>query len=119
MDEATYAPKLDRSMSEISWDQTAREISALIRALDPWPGAFTTLGGKRIKLFLSSVEDGGQTDLIPGRVAGHSKDALHIETGGGIVRIRELQVPGKGRLNAGDFLRGFPSGTRDTAGEMR
>jgi len=107
-EQATYAPKLDRSISEVNWNQSASEISAIIRALDPWPGAFTTFKGKRVKLFSSSIEEEGQIDLFPGRVAGLSEEALYVETGEGIVLIRELQLPGKGRLTAGDFLRGFP-----------
>ena len=104
---ATYAPKLDRSMSEVRWDQPARAVSAQIRALDPWPGAYTLVGGKTIRLFSSGVENVDRTDVQPGRVVGHSEDALHVETGEGIVLIRELQTPGKSRLGAGDFLRGF------------
>ncbi len=107
-EQATYAPKLDRSISEVNWNKSASEISAIIRALDPWPGAFTTFKGKRVKLFSSSIEGEGRIDLYPGRVSGLSEEALYVETGEGIVVIRELQLPGKGRLAAGDFLRGFP-----------
>ncbi|MBW1780284.1 MAG: methionyl-tRNA formyltransferase [Deltaproteobacteria bacterium] len=109
---ATYAPKIDRGLSVISWDRSARAISALIRALDPWPGAVTLAGGKEIKLFSSGIDDrqGPHPQLggIPGRVAGYSDAGLMVETGEGCVRIRELQAPGRRRLPASDFLRGFP-----------
>jgi len=104
---ATYAPKIDRNMSMIKWDRSAQDISALIRALDPWPGAFSRLGGQEIKLFLSQVADNDSLGLTPGRVSGHSEGALEVETARGVVRIRELQIPGKKRLPAMDFLRGF------------
>jgi methionyl-tRNA formyltransferase len=106
--EATYAPKIDRHMSLVKWDRAAHDISALIRALDPWPGAFTKLGGKEIKLFSSRVADEEGPNGIPGMVAGHSEGYLQVETGKGVVLIRELQIPGKKRLSATDFLRGFP-----------
>ena len=105
--EATYATKIDRGMSLIKWDRPANAISSLIRALDPWPGAFTTLEGKKIKLFSSRVTDKEVRDEVPGRVAGQSESALLVETGNGLIEIVELQIPGKKRLPAGDFLRGF------------
>ncbi len=105
---ATYAPKIDRSMSLIKWDQPARAISAHIRALDPWPGAFTTLGEMKIKLFLSRVTDEIRTDVVPGRISGHLQGALEVETARGVIGVREMQISGKKRLAANDFLRGFP-----------
>jgi methionyl-tRNA formyltransferase len=104
---ATYAAKIDKGMSRVKWDQSAQTISSFIRALDPWPGAFTTLGGKNIKLFSSRVIDEQHTEGMPGRVAGFSDGALEVETGKGIVQIRELQAPGKRRLPAKEFFRGF------------
>ena len=104
---STYAPKIDRDMSLVSWQKPAETVSALIRALDPWPGAFTKLRGKDIKIFSSKVADKERIGL-PGRVAGHDEAGLMVETGKGTVKIRELQIPGKRRLSAKDFLRGFP-----------
>ena len=105
---ATYATKIDREMSLVSWDQPAHTVSALIRALDPWPGALTTLEGREIKLFSSRVLGEERLGTVPGKVARQVEDALEVETGRGVIEIRELQIPGKKRLVAGDFLRGFP-----------
>ena len=107
-DEASYAPKIDRGMSLIKWDQPAHAISALIRALDPWPGAVTTVKGKDIKVFSSGIMDEKRTNALPGRVIGYVGGALEVETGNGVMLLRELQSPGRKRLPAGDFLRGFP-----------
>jgi methionyl-tRNA formyltransferase len=104
---ATYADKIDKEMSRIDWTRGAKEISALIRGLDPIPGAFTTLGEIHIKLFSSTVSDENFAGTIPGRVLGKEGDFLNIETGKGIISVRELQYPGKKRLPAGEFLRGF------------
>jgi methionyl-tRNA formyltransferase len=105
--EATYASKIDRGMSRVKWNQSAKTISSFIRALDPWPGAVTTAGDKNIKLYSSRVVDEKNTEGVPGRISGISDGALQVETGKGIVHIRELQAPGKRRLPAEEFIRGF------------
>jgi methionyl-tRNA formyltransferase len=105
---ATYAAKIDRNTGRILWDRSANQISALIRGLDPWPGAFTTIKGKTLKLFSSrvmTVEDAG---TVPGRIKGHSKEGLFVETADGIIGVGALQLAGRKRLGAWDFLRGFP-----------
>ncbi|MDY7037374.1 MAG: methionyl-tRNA formyltransferase, partial [Thermodesulfobacteriota bacterium] len=62
---------------------------------------------KHIKLFASSVVDEACHDAVPGRVL-RVGGALHVETGKGVIKIREIQYPGKKRLSASAFLRGFP-----------
>ena len=104
---ATYAPKIDRGVSLIKWDNPAETVSALIRAFDPWPGAFTRIHGKDIKCFSSRVVDRGRVG-IPGRVSGFERGGLEVETVRGAVQIRALQIPGKKRLPVKDFLMGFP-----------
>ena len=110
---ATYAPKIDKNRSMIMWERDAKEVSAHIRALDPIPGAYTNLGENRIKFFFSRVSDNQRLDTIPGRVIREDKKSLKVETGKGVVEIREIQYPGKKRLPVGDFLKGFdlPDGT--------
>ena len=105
---ATYASKIEKGHGLIDWNEEAVRISALIRALDPRPGAYTTLGGKGIKLFSSRVVDEGRQGGIPGRVAGERDEGIQVETLKGVVEIRELQYSGRKRLPASDFLRGFP-----------
>jgi len=105
---ATYASKIEKSDSLIDWKQTANRIFCLIRALDPRPGAYTLLEGKQIKLFSSTVVDKRGLDGVPGRVVRHTREAIHVDTGQGMVGIREIQSPGKKRLSIFDFLRGFP-----------
>lgn len=105
---ATYAPKIHKGISLIDWNRTARSISALIRGLDPWPGAVGSVKGREVKFFSSKVVHTQRTDLCPGRVARNSKEGLLVETAADLVLIRELQAPGRKRLRAADFLRGFP-----------
>lgn len=105
---ATYAPKIERSDSLVDWKQPAMRISCHIRALDPKPGAYTLLKGKQIKLFSSTVVEKGGLDGVPGRVVRNTRETIHVDTGQGMIGIREIQYPGKKRLPISDFLRGFP-----------
>lgn len=105
---ASYASKIERRDSLVDWKQPATRISCLMRALDPRPGAYTLLEGKQIKLFSSTVVEKAGLDGVPGRVVRHTKDAIHVDTGQGMIGIREIQYPGKKRLSIPDFLRGFP-----------
>lgn len=104
---ASYAHKIERRDSLIDWKEPAIKISALILALDPRPGAYTLLQGKEIKLFSSRVVDEDSLDLVPGRVVRPMKGGLYVETGKGVIEIREIQYPGKKRLSTPEFLRGF------------
>ncbi len=106
--EATYAPKISRDMALIRWDQPARAVSALIRALDPWPGAYTTVKGKVLKVFSARVIDEKAKNAIPGSVVRQEEGVFYVQAADGIVEIKELQMPGKKRLAAAVFLRGFP-----------
>lgn len=105
---ATYAEKIDRRMGLVDWSESAGRISALIRALDPWPGAYTTARGKTLKLFSAGALPDDSRRTVPGRIAGIDGGELRVETGRGIVRIGALQTPGKKRLSLEDFLRGHP-----------
>ena len=104
---ATYAEKISRDTGRILWDRPADHISALIRGLDPWPGAYTTVNGKTLKLFSPRVVKVGGTGMAPGRVREHSREGLLVETGDGVILLKGLQLAGKKRLGALDFLRGF------------
>lgn len=111
--EATYAPKIEKDTGRIDWTERAGRISALIRALDPRPGAYTALDDKEIKLFSARVSDEEPGDRVPGRVILPKPGVFHVETGQGVVEIGEIQYPGKRKLPVADFLRGFslPEGT--------
>jgi methionyl-tRNA formyltransferase len=104
---ASYAPKIKRSMGLIDWSRDATQLSCLIRALDPRPGAYTILEDKEIKLFSPMVHNDYQPDPVPGQVRGNTKTGMMIATGKGILEIRDIQYPGKKRMPVQDFLRGF------------
>ena len=114
---ATYAPKIEKTMIHIDWNQPAPKISALIRALDPVPGARTTLEGKEVKLFSSWVmANGGQTG-DPGMVLNNNQEAFFVKTAHGAVGIGEIQAPGRKRMPVADFMRGFPLSEKTILGK--
>jgi methionyl-tRNA formyltransferase len=104
---ATYASKIQKKDALVDWTPPAFEISCLIRALDPSPGAYTLLNGEKLKLFSSTVVEENGTNDVPGRILRCKEDEIHVQSGQGIVGIREIQYPGKKRLPVSDFLRGF------------
>ena len=105
--EASYAPKIEKAISRIDWARPASRVSALIRALDPKPGAYTTWQDKKIKLFSSGIADERRRDVTPGKVVGQGNGGLVLETGKGTIKVLEMQYPGKKRLPVKDYLRGF------------
>ncbi len=100
---ATYAPMLKKEMGRVDWSKGAREIRNLIRGLIPWPGAFTTLGGKVLKLYRAEVAEGGGE---PGTVIEAGEAGLMVATGERALKVLELQLEGGKRLSATAFLRG-------------
>jgi methionyl-tRNA formyltransferase len=101
-----YAKMLKKDMGEIDWTRPAVTIERLIRGLNPWPSAYTHLNGKTLKIWQGEVltED---TKEEPGTVIRVEKDGFLIQTGAGLLKVKELQLEGKKRMEAGAFLRGF------------
>jgi len=108
--QATYAPMLKREDGMIDWNLTAQEIRNRIRGFQPWPGAWTVVKGARLILWKAEVETEISEEervLAPGTISDLRKDALAVVCGGpSRLVIREVQLEGKKRLSAGEFLRG-------------
>ena len=102
---ATYAPKLKREHGEIDWSESAQAIERKVRAYNPWPGAFMKVGNQNLKIFSASVVDISGT---PGEIL-RSENELVIAAGGGAISVGEVQLEGKRRMSAADFLRGHAS----------
>lgn len=105
-----YAPMMKKETGRIDWAMTARQIKNLVRGVTPWPGAFTTLDGNVLKIFKVRIAEAGGT---PGEVINAGKDGVSVACGEGSIIIEELQLEGRKRLAAGDFLAGYkvPAGT--------
>ena len=109
---ATHAPMLDKSISEIDWHQPALEVHNLVRGLYSWPIAQTSLHGKKLKIYRTSL---GKGNGEAGSVI--ATDPLTIACSDGAVVIEELQLEGKKRMDAKTFLIGHPLSNKDKLGE--
>ncbi|PIE13625.1 MAG: methionyl-tRNA formyltransferase [Rhodobacterales bacterium] len=109
-DGVTYAHKIDKAEARIDWTRPAEEIDRQIRGLSPFPGAWCTYEGERLKLLASRLVEG---QGAPGEAL---TDTATFACGTGAVQLLRLQKPGKGAQDAEDFLRGLPlpRGTRLT-----
>jgi methionyl-tRNA formyltransferase len=101
---ATYAPKLNRESGRINWNESAEGIERKIRAYDPWPGAFTDLNNRKLKIFSASIVD---LRGKPGEILRKDKE-LTIGATDRALSLIEVQLEGKQRMTAADFLRGQP-----------
>ena len=101
-----YARMLNKEMGRIDWTCEAVQIERLIRGLNPWPSAYTFWDEKTMKIWKAEVLP-GNTDQAPGTVTEVGKDFFAVQTKEGQLKIKELQIPGKKRMDAGAFLRGY------------
>ena len=104
---ATYAPPLKKEDGHIDWRKDAREINLQVRAFNPWPGAFTRLEGRLLKIVKGELRK-GKPGLKAGAVIWVSSDSMEVETGKDSFIIKEVQLEGKKRMNVRDFLSGYP-----------
>jgi methionyl-tRNA formyltransferase len=109
---ATYAPKLTREDGRIDWAQPAEDLLRRVRALNPWPGTFSTLDGTMLKVLAAEPAAGAGP---PGTVL---DEQLTVACGGGAIRLLRVQRAGRTTMDAAVFLRGYPmrAGTRLGAG---
>jgi methionyl-tRNA formyltransferase len=114
---ATYTSKITKEQGLIDWSWPAERLYGLIRGLDPWPGALTYFNGKALKLFRCFIADTSRKYSTPGRVRDFTDKGLEIETGRGIVLVKEFQSPGKRRLPAKEFIQGSRIGPGSVLGK--
>lgn len=104
--QATHVGMITKQMGCIDWKQPAEALERLIRGLDPWPSAYTSIGGKTLKIWRAVAECGGSRENA-GKVVLVGKDACKIQTGDGVLRLMEVQLEGKKRMGIEAFLRGY------------
>ena len=99
---ANYAPKLKREAGRLNWNESAEAIERKIRAYNPWPGAFTELGGGNLKIFTASIVD---LRGKPGEILRKNRE-LVVATSDRALSLTDVQLEGKRRMSAAEFLRG-------------
>jgi len=102
--ESCYAPMLKKEDGRIDWSRSAQQIHNLVRGLEPWPGAYTSFRGEALRIADTGVEAG--SDAPAGTIVAADAAGVRIACGQGTLRAGALQLPGKKRLSAADFLRG-------------
>lgn len=101
-----YARMLDKELGKIDWTKDAASIERLVRGLNPWPSAYTSWEGKTMKIWSAEVVD-RESEAPCGTVAEVTKTDFSVQTGKGLLKVTELQIPGKKRMAADAFLRGY------------
>ena len=104
------APKIFKETCQIDWNQSVKSVYDFVRGLSPYPGAWTTLstlGGKQtvMKIFETAKTTKG-TELKAGTLV-QDKNQLFVSTADGLLELKEVQLAGKKRMKAADFLNGF------------
>lgn len=106
-----YASMLKKEMGQLDFTKPAKELECLIRGLNPWPSAYTFLDGKVLKIWAADVTElpaGTEAGAaVPGRVLAVEKNSFTVACGEGSLSVKEVQLSGKKRMGAGDFLRGY------------
>ena len=101
-----YARMLDKKLGKINWNREAAEIERLIRGLNPWPSAYTSLDGKTMKVWEADVLD-AQSKEEPGTIVEVNKKEIIVATGSNDLALHEIQLAGKKRMQVQAFLLGY------------
>lgn len=105
--ESSYTGQLSKEDGLIDWKKSSQHIYYFVKAMNPWPGSFTYLDGKLLKIFKVEILD-NNTEMEPGSVVNADPDfGLLVQTGDGVVKINKLQLAGKKKMSSSDFLRGY------------
>ena len=111
---SSYAPIITKGMGKIDFTRPAYEIELKVRGMNPWPSAYTTYHGKQLKIWEAVAEEQAPKEASCGKILAVNKDSVVIGTGKGILKVYSLQLEGKKRMSAHDFL----LGVRMQAGEV-
>ncbi len=116
-EETCYAKRLQKSMGRIDWQQSAGKLDCLIRGLISWPGAYTVLRGKNLKIWEAVAGSGSAPEdsaarpdpdaVLPGTVVAVTREAFYVKTGEGLLKILAVQPEGKKRMPVKEFLLGY------------
>jgi methionyl-tRNA formyltransferase len=101
-----HAPKIFKEDCRINWNQPTDTVYNFIRGLSPYPAAFTLLHNKVLKIYTTERDKTAVTD-VPGTLQTDQKSYLKFATQDGYIRVSELQLEGKKKMNVIDFLKGY------------
>ena len=120
-EDAVHVRMLSKDMGKIDWEKDADVLERLVRGMNPWPSAYCSLRGKSLKVWQSeAIKEEQKEELAhaglfkhneekkpqPGEVLLVTKDSIHVQTGSGVLVLKEVQLEGKRRMPVRDFLLG-------------
>ncbi len=103
---SSYVKMLKKEDGRMDFSLPAEVLHNRVRGLSPWPGAFTEIGGKKLRIWKTQVLDKGEDHAEAGKVIAAGKAGIDIACGQGVLRILELQPEGKKNMKAADYLLG-------------
>ncbi|KIG14209.1 Methionyl-tRNA formyltransferase [Enhygromyxa salina] len=116
--EPVHAAKLEKAEGQVSWDRPTAQVVDHIRGMDPWPAAFSSHAGAPIKLFVAGVSSWPRPEAAAaaGTVLGVDDHGLHVCCADAVVRVGQLQAPGKRRMSAREYAAGHPFADHERLG---
>jgi len=104
-DEFTYAPMMSKSLGQIDFYKSAKDIHNLVRGVNPWPSAYTTYDNQTMKVWKTKVLN-ETSDKEPGTIISVDKEGIKVSTKDNIILIKEIQMPGKKRVLVEEYIKG-------------
>lgn len=105
--QATYAPIIERKDEHIKFDISKREIYNKVRALNPFPGAYCILESRILKVWNTRISDEVYSDKFDGEIVRLYEDGIGVKVNNGEIVLTEVQLEGRKRMKASDFLNGL------------
>ena len=110
-DEATYAKNISKEDEKIDFNKTTKQVYNQIRGLNSWPGAYAIFEGKRMKIWSSRISSYADTFKINGQILNIYEDGIGVKASNGEIVITELQIEGKKKMKAIEYLNGLQDKT--------
>lgn len=114
-DEFTYAPMMNKTLGQIDFSKSAKDIHNLVRGVNPWPSAYTTYKGQTMKIWKTKVLS-ESSDKAPGTILKVDKEGIRVSTKDNVILISEIQMPGKKRVLVEEYIKGNSIETNEILG---
>lgn len=114
-EEFTYAPMMNKTLGQIDFSKSAKEIHNLVRGVNPWPSAYTNYKGQTMKIWKTKVLS-ESSDKVPGTILKVDKEGIRVSTKDNVILISEIQMPGKKRVLVEEYIKGNSIETNEILG---